>query len=182
MLDLHWHRYDDETTTGWKTYPVRVRGPSLSSCCQVQTLLVHSKKAGYVTANCSKCGTPENLTRAEFFSLDLWVGCPSCRGRMVQDMVPDAPGRARNYCYVCEACRCCVKLASLLPHWADVVPAYFGPTVEEIDAEYLPRLWGLVELMPGAASYSVKEEFAEEFFALKAEHEAARRAAMRGRQ
>jgi hypothetical protein len=122
MPDLYWHSYDDATTTGWKTYPVRVRGPRPSSCCGEATLLVQSMGRGFVTANCSKCGTQDTLSKAEFENLGLWVGCPACKHPMRPEVISDAGGRAGNYGYLCDGCGCCIKLAWILPHWSDVGP------------------------------------------------------------
>jgi hypothetical protein len=172
MPDYHWHHFDESTMAGWKSYPIRVRGPRPSSCCREQTLLVQSMEAGFITANCSLCGSPEKLSKAEFEGLALWVSCPACKHLMVSGMVAEAPGRAGNYGFICERCGCLVKLAWLLPHWSDVMPTSPRPTVEEVDAEYLPRLTRLVEQRAEPADLVM----------LNWEYQAARRSASGGKQ
>ena len=110
------YNYDEGELAGWKTYPVRVKGQHLSKCHQAPTLMVQSMEGGYVTANCSKCGNKSSVSQADFDSLQLWVSCPECRGRMVPCIY------RKNYGYSCEDCDLFVRLAHLLPRWRDLMP------------------------------------------------------------
>jgi hypothetical protein len=117
--------YDPEEVNGWKSHPVRVRGPRLSRCHAAPTLLVQSMEGGFVTANCSECGAKDTLTASEFLSLALWVSCPECKRQMQSNLMSEVKGAARlasNYGYACDDCRLYVRLADLLPHWEDVMP------------------------------------------------------------
>lgn len=98
----------------WKTYPLRIPGPHLSSCCQKPTALVQSMKGGFVTQNCSGCGKSNTLSEAEFRSLHLWVACPQCRKSMTAALV------YKNYGFECKACDVGIQLSDLLPRWEDL--------------------------------------------------------------
>jgi hypothetical protein len=112
--------FDAETRTWWKSYPVRVRGPRPSRCCQAASLLVRSPQGGYVSASCSQCGARGSISEGDFRGLGLWVGCPKCR-RAMKAMLLSGVRRAGNYGFSCEHCRVYVRLADL-PDWRDVVP------------------------------------------------------------
>jgi hypothetical protein len=101
----------------WKSFPLRILGQSTSSCCSVPTLLVQSMDGGFVTRNCSACG--EKSTLPEHVSmnrLDIWVACLECKRRMEPARLPFS-----NYGYLCQGCDLGIKLADLLPRWADIV-------------------------------------------------------------
>jgi Bacterial RNA polymerase, alpha chain C terminal domain len=118
------HRFPPSELAGWRTYPVRVRGPRSSRCHDAPTLLVLSMDGGFVTSNCSVCGSKDLLTQQGFRSLDLWVSCPLCRERMQPGMVSVVSGSrygAANYSYTCDACHLYIRLADILPHWEDLV-------------------------------------------------------------
>lgn len=121
--DFAFHRFDPSTTGGWKSYPVRLCGPRNSLCHARPTILTQVARGGFVTANCSQCGADEILTRNEFLSMQLWVGCPRCRRAMERDMVPlPNQHRAANYGLLCRACRIYFLFADILPDWSDVFP------------------------------------------------------------
>src|SRR5690349_16404784 len=107
--------YDENTKSGWKSYPIRVQGQIKSPCCAFPTLLVESMPGGFVTQNCSKCGEYMTPSEEEFENLDLWVSCPRCRRRMSSQMV------AKNYGFVCKQCAVAILLASILPRWRELV-------------------------------------------------------------
>ncbi len=120
-----YYRYDPTITAGWKSYPVRLRGPRPSSCHMAPTLLVRSMKQGFVTANCCECGGRDTLRESEFRSLNLWVSCPHCQRRMWPQVLSEVRGEALhagNYAYGCLECRVYFLLADLLPDWADIRP------------------------------------------------------------
>ena len=122
--EILFHRFAPELLEGWKSYPVRVRGPRPSECHGSPTLLVQSMAGGFVSANCSECGKKHLLGRADFFSLFLWVSCPRCRRQMESEMLPRikrASRLAANYGYKCARCRIYILLADLLPHWEDLM-------------------------------------------------------------
>jgi len=113
---LSHYSWSPETRQAWKSYPVRVVGPSPSGCCQQRTLLVQSMEGGFVTANCSKpgCNNKAYLSWDQFEALNLWVACPECRAGMLAAMVE------MNYVYTCAGCGIYIRLADLLPYWTDV--------------------------------------------------------------
>jgi hypothetical protein len=121
-------RYSPDDSREWKSYPAHVVGPSLSRCHQQPTVLVQSKKSGFVSANCSRCGKPDTLSPRCFERLPLWVSCPSCKRRMepcvackVRAPAVGAPCKVdTNYKYACFRCRLFVLLADLLPDWDDL--------------------------------------------------------------
>src|SRR5436190_21497209 len=101
---LTYYKFSPEMTAGWKTYPVRVRGPRPSKCHHAPTLLVQSMSRGFVSANCSECGGKDVLRQDEFLNLDIWVGCPQCNRPMDPTLLSEVRGTARlagNYGYVC---------------------------------------------------------------------------------
>lgn len=121
---LTYFKFSAETMAGWKTYPVRIRGPLPSTCHQAPTLLVQSMSGGFVSANCSVCGSRDLLRYAEFLNLGLWVGCPQCKQVMDPTLLSEIRGGGRlagNYGYVCSPCRLFILLADLLPGWQDVM-------------------------------------------------------------
>lgn len=119
---LVFHRFDASMLTGWKSYPVRLCGPTRSKCHDKPTILTQVARGGFVTANCSECGKDDILTHSEFDSMALWVGCPKCKRAMEREMVVHIPGkrRAANYGLVCRGCRIYFLLADILPDWEDV--------------------------------------------------------------
>jgi endogenous inhibitor of DNA gyrase (YacG/DUF329 family) len=107
--------FDQKLRESWKLYPVRISGRSTSSCHSAPTLLVQSMEGGFVTRNCSSCGTHANLPTATFLrEIDLWVGCPKCRSKMERDIIDT------NYSFKCTACDLYIDLADLLPRWSDL--------------------------------------------------------------
>ena len=94
---------------------LRIRGPNLSTCHSAPTLIVQSSTGGMVSANCSKCNRSQTLKRAEFSALDVWVSCAKCRNRMEPQVVTN------NYGFVCPKCNWRCLLASLVPHYSEVV-------------------------------------------------------------
>ena len=115
------YKFAPEVIKGWKSYPVRLRGPNQSKCHNADTLLVQSMEGGFVTANCAECGGKQPLTAREFFSLGHWISCPNCRARMEPQLLSTTPyARSTNYGYVCEGCRVYFLLANILPYWEDV--------------------------------------------------------------
>lgn len=105
---------DPSLRDAWKRFPLRVRGPRLSSCHQRPTVLVQSMEGGFVTQNCSECGRKDTVGAREFEQLDLWVACPDC-GRRMEPRVLE-----KNYDYVCRPCDLRMDLAVLLPPWKEV--------------------------------------------------------------
>ena len=99
----------------WKKYPLRLSDGSKSKCCYLPTVLVQSMEGGFVTRNCSGCGTKDTLPEEIFLKLDLWVACPDCKQ-------PMEPGRLAhtNYGYLCRSCDIGNKLADLLPRWNEL--------------------------------------------------------------
>jgi type I restriction enzyme R subunit len=83
-------------------------------CHGLPRLLVQSSTGGFVMANCSVCGSSCNLGKADFFKLDLWISCPTCRTRATPGMVRS------NYGYTCPQCGWQCFLASLLPHYTEL--------------------------------------------------------------
>jgi Bacterial RNA polymerase, alpha chain C terminal domain len=117
------HKY--ASPESWKSYPVRVHGPRLSTCHNATTLLVQSMKGGFVTANCSVCWRKDVLKWQEFRNLPLWVSCPNagCRRRMHPHQLSRISGNAQlacNYGYACSECRLYILLADILPPWEDL--------------------------------------------------------------
>ena len=108
--------FDNQTSSGWKSYPVRIMGPRVSRCHNKPTLLVQSMQGGFVTANCSECGEKTNLSFYEFRELQLWVSCPQCRKRMSQYITKE-----ENYGYQCSSCAIYIWLADLLPYWHELI-------------------------------------------------------------
>ena len=107
---------DERIIEMWKVYPVRIFGHSISRCHEKPTILVQSMQGGYVSRNCSECGSPTTLPADVFLQkLDLYVACPSCRARMDAEILFN-----KNYGYTCRACKICIDLASLLPKWTDL--------------------------------------------------------------
>ena len=98
----------------WKSYPVRLSTGALSRCCRRPMLLVAAMTGGFVTENCSACGTAGRVSEDEFLRLVLWVACPECRQPMVKEIV------RKNYAFSCEPCGIFIKLSSLLPRWQDL--------------------------------------------------------------
>jgi hypothetical protein len=115
-MELRHLAWDVDTQKAWKSHPIRVIGPRVSTCCGAPTLVVQGMQGGFVNANCSKpgCNKKATLSRDEFEALSLWVSCPECRGRMVAGMVD------KNYAYTCADCGVYVRLADLLPYWSDI--------------------------------------------------------------
>lgn len=119
------HQYAQDVTTGWKSYPLRILGPRLSNCegmpCSGQpTLIVQSMDGGFVSANCSICGSKDRLSATEFLNLPVWVSCPLCHRRMQPEIlsaVRDNRRLAGNYGYACSGCKRYVLLAHLVPSW-----------------------------------------------------------------
>lgn len=124
--EMVFHRFAPAILEGWKSYPIRVQGPRSSECHGKPTLLVQSMIGGFVSANCSEseCGKKHPLSKGDFFSLSLWVGCPQCRAPMQPEMLSQVRGPARlapNYGFICGPCRTYIPLADLLPLWKDLV-------------------------------------------------------------
>ena len=95
-----------------KLSPLRHRaGNSTCGCCGEPMFLVQSRSGGFVTKSC-KCGNWKSLNEREFYELDLWIFCPTCKIRMT-------PTRAfsNNYAYRCDCCQEAFKLADILPDW-----------------------------------------------------------------
>ena len=102
----------------WQHVPLaqmRLLGPGTSYCHKSPKLLVQSMKGGFVTANCSVCGSSSSVGEQEFYDLDLWVSCPKCRKRMT------ATKLWSNYGFECPECKWRCLLASLLPQWDELV-------------------------------------------------------------
>jgi len=108
------HFVSPEVRELWKRYPARISTGSLSRCCRQPMVLVQAMEGGFVTQNCSACGTQDRVSEDEFLRLSLWVACPECRKPMVKEIV------RKNYAFSCEACEGYIKLASLLPRWEDL--------------------------------------------------------------
>jgi type I restriction enzyme R subunit len=94
---------------------LRIKGPKLSKCHSASTLIVQTSTGGMVSANCSKCNKQQTLTRDEFFNLDVWVSCVKCRIRMAPQYVTS------NYGFVCPNCNWRCFLASLVPHYSELL-------------------------------------------------------------
>lgn len=105
--------YNEKNREGWKTYPMRIQGSRLSRCCRKPTLLTQSMSGGFVTQNCSACGSKNAFTQTEFKDLNLWVSCPKCR----KQMLASYPIVSNNYGFICEQCNVTILLASILPDW-----------------------------------------------------------------
>jgi len=107
--------WQPDARAAWKSYPVRVSGPS-SQCHNLPTLLVQSMRGGFVTANCPHpgCDGHELFSHSQFEALDLWVGCPKCRRKM-STAIADS-----NYSFLCGPCDLYFYLADVLPDWPDI--------------------------------------------------------------
>lgn len=120
---MNYRPCDPATAAGWKSFPVRIPGPGRSTCHDAPTILVESKRGGYVTSNCSRCGEFTTLSRAEFSDLKLPINCPECRGPMrthVPQWSPSVRLPTSNYAFRCDECRVYVELHWLLPKWSDL--------------------------------------------------------------
>ena len=105
-----------EEIAGWRSNPVRLRGPRASKCDHDRpTLLVQAMDGGFVTANCPECGSSKTLKEVEFKLLDLWVACPRCSKCMEPRVI------AKNYVFACKNCAVYIKLSSLLPRAEDLL-------------------------------------------------------------
>ena len=71
-------------------------------------------EGGFVTQNCSECGSRDTVSEAEFRGLGLWVACPDCKKPMTKEMID------KNYTFTCAPCDIYIKLATLLPRWEDL--------------------------------------------------------------
>jgi len=122
---LREYEFSPEVTKGWRSHPIRLRGPSDSRCCGCPTLLFQVMDGGFVAACCSArgCRQSQRLKDAEFFDLGrgLWVSCPDCSERMDSNMVPSEKYGSNNYGFTCHKCGVYVWLAKLLPRWQDLV-------------------------------------------------------------
>lgn len=106
--------YDEKICNGWKSYPIRVTLSRPSKCHQNLLILVQSMEGGFVNADCFKCGKKETITEDEFKNLPLICCCPKCKKIMKSEMID------KNYCYTCQDCDLYIRLADVLPHWADL--------------------------------------------------------------
>jgi hypothetical protein len=107
---------DEAVSKIWKSYPIRISRHSISPCCEEPTILVQSMPGGFVSRNCSMCGSRTTLPEAIFLEkLDLYVACPKCRRRMAAEVLIN-----KNYGYTCRGCNIYIDLASLLPRWTDL--------------------------------------------------------------
>ena len=95
--------------------PISINGPHFSSCCKKTTRLVRSMDGGFITANCSNCNKPSNLSYDFFLDLQLNIKCPRCSVSMKK--FPD--GKYRNFAYKCESCQLFSRLSDWLPGWED---------------------------------------------------------------
>jgi hypothetical protein len=89
---------------------LKLNAKSLSRCCREKTIIVLSRAGGYLTQNCSKCGTPDSLKMSELPDLS----CGRCRGRL------QACLRDKNYEYFCPTCNSYFELATFVPPWSDM--------------------------------------------------------------
>jgi len=71
-------------------------------------------EGGYVTRNRPRCGDKDTLPEDAFFKLSLWVACPTCKQEMTAQLIE------KNYIYACDKCQLFIRLADLLPRWADL--------------------------------------------------------------
>lgn len=100
----------------WKSIPIRVLGHSDSKCCNAPTILVQSRKGGFVTRNCSRCGEKDTFPINSFYELDIWISCMQCKERMSPSLVEKT-----NYGYICKKCESYIRLADILPYWEDLI-------------------------------------------------------------
>jgi hypothetical protein len=99
----------------WRSLPLRISGSRFSSCCGVPTALVRSPDGQFVLHDCSKCGSSTPVTESEFYSLRVWVACPTCKRPMKSSVLVN-----KGFCYECGSCTLTLRLADLLPSWVDI--------------------------------------------------------------
>ena len=101
----------------WKRYPIKIPGLVPSGCCGKPSLLVQSMDGGFVTRNCSACANFSSLDKGSFelIARHLWVQCPACKARMVQNIID------KNYGFQCPRCPERVLPSELLPWWHQLI-------------------------------------------------------------
>lgn len=82
-----------------------------SPCHHRPSIIVQSRKGGFVTQNCGTCGVPR--------ALRLWelpaVQCPRCGIDL-----DSGTNANRNYEYSCRQCRFRCQVAELVPRWHEL--------------------------------------------------------------
>ena len=82
----------------------------MSNCCNAKTIIVQSRKGGFISQNCLKCGIPNNIDDRSLPDLD----CAFC-GKLLTVEIVD-----KNYFYTCKQCNKNWKIADNVPHWGDL--------------------------------------------------------------
>jgi len=85
-----------------------LHGFSKSKCCGHETLLVRSRKHGFVSQDCLKCGESDYVNELDLPDL----ACDKCAATMAI-----GKDRKHNYVYECDACQFRFVLADILIHW-----------------------------------------------------------------
>jgi len=86
-----------------------IYGRSDSPCCSYPSIIVLSRKGGFVTQNCVKCGKPRSIVPKEF----PMKKCSECHGEMSIFIVN------KNYAYKCNRCGKTATVYSLVPSWEE---------------------------------------------------------------
>lgn len=83
---------------------------SLSLCCQSKAMIVRSRKGGFITANCTKCGEPGYISEENIPIID----CPQCGSKMYIDK-----DHYKSYIYKCSGCEYKSLISELVYDWSD---------------------------------------------------------------
>jgi hypothetical protein len=91
------------------TGELMIRSKRLCRRCSSPQLIVRSRKNGFVTQNCERCGNNAWISLHEIPPFT----CASCQ----KPIAPRILGRKNNYAYYCFKCGVIVWLWELVPWW-----------------------------------------------------------------
>ena len=100
-----------------------IYGRSDSPCCGYRSIIVRSRKGGFVTQNCGKCGKPRSIIPKEF----PMRKCSKCHGEMSIIKVK------YNYAYKCNRCGKLDMVSSIVHSWEEKFTYHGYPILRSDD-------------------------------------------------